>query len=238
MPDGNTTSAGRRYSLKRRGAAGGRRDRRFDAGAAPRDSQHDYAGEDAAGNCDSDGDEHPGGFRRREGLRPHRAGGMRRADADGRGWNPGGDGIKREEQRVCKLRSMRRRKSAAARGLTMCLCWRGLGEALILRRDRINALWVLPEGLDDARPERRRKQPEAPWARHRRGGVRRLPAVAYGVTDEKGRRPAAFAMWADVRDWPDEALDEARAFDRSAPVHADGQTRADSGAAQMGGRMV
>ena len=88
MPDGNTTSAGRRQcSLKRRGAAGGRRDRRFDAGAAPRDSQHDYAGEDAAGNCDSDGDEHPGGFRRREGLRPHRAGGhaacLTLMDADG-----------------------------------------------------------------------------------------------------------------------------------------------------------
>ena len=71
-------------------------------------------------------DEHPGGFRRREGLRPHRAGGLRRADADGRGMESGGrDGIKREEQRACKLRSMRRRKSAAARGLTMCSCWRG-----------------------------------------------------------------------------------------------------------------
>lgn len=31
----------------------------IDAGAAPRDPQHDHAGENAAGNRDSDGDEHP-----------------------------------------------------------------------------------------------------------------------------------------------------------------------------------
>ena len=58
-------------------------------------AQHDHAGENAAGNRDSDGDEHPGGFRRREGLWPHRAGRLRRADADGRGLESRGrDGVK------------------------------------------------------------------------------------------------------------------------------------------------
>ena len=35
-----------------------------------------------------------------------------------------------------------------------------LGEALILRRDRINACWVLPEGQLAARAERRRSGPK------------------------------------------------------------------------------
>ena len=40
------------------------------------------------------------------------------------------------------------------------------------------------------------------------------PLCAYGVTDEKGRETGGLCYVADVRDWPDEALDEARAFDR------------------------
>ena len=40
------------------------------------------------------------------------------------------------------------------------------------------------------------------------------PLCAYGVTDEKGRETGGFCYVADVHDWPDEALDEARAFER------------------------
>ncbi len=64
------------------------------------------------------------------------------------------------------------------------------------------------------------------------------PLCAYGVTDENGKESGGFCYVADVRDWPDEAADEARAFDRLPLSMPDGQTRADSGAAQMGGRMV
>lgn len=70
-----------------------------------------------------------------------------------------------------------------------------LGEALILRRDRINALWVLPEG------RMTRGQSVEETARSALGAAIGeavfdvYPLCAYGVTDEKGGRPAAFAMW-------------------------------------------
>ena len=37
---------------------------------------------------------------------------------------------------------------------------------------------------------------------------------AYGVTEENGKEGGGFCYVADVREWPDEAADEARAFDR------------------------
>ena len=106
-----------------------------------------------------------------------------------------------------------------------------LGEALILRRDRINALWVLPEG------QITRGQSVEETARSALGAAIGeavfdvYPLCAYGVADpadeaqvdamikacvadEKGRETGGFCYVADVRDWPDEALDEARAFDR------------------------
>ena len=89
-----------------------------------------------------------------------------------------------------------------------------LGEALILRRDRINALWVLPEGRIT------RGQSVEETARSALGVAIGeavfdvYPLCAYGVTDEKGRETGGFCYVADVRDWPDEAMDEARAFDR------------------------
>ncbi|MFR5795161.1 MAG: hypothetical protein ACLUI3_06070 [Christensenellales bacterium] len=87
----------------------------------------------------------PGGFRRREGLR-RRAGSLRRADADGRGMESGGrDGVNTggtESLQVAIYATEEKRRRAV---LTMLVLAR-LGEALILRRDRINALWVLPRG--------------------------------------------------------------------------------------------
>ena len=89
-----------------------------------------------------------------------------------------------------------------------------LGEALILRRDRINALWVLPEG------RMTRGQSVEETARSALGAAIGeavfdvYPLCAYGVTDEKGRETGGLCYVADVRDWPDEALDVARAFDR------------------------
>ena len=62
-----------------------------------------------------------------------------------------------------------------------------LGEALILRRDRINALWVLPEG------RMTRGQSVEETARSALGAAIGeavfdvYPLCAYGVTDEKGR---------------------------------------------------
>mgnify|MGYP001107883002 CR=1 FL=1 len=86
------------------------------------------------------------------------------------------------------------------------------GEALILRRDRINACWVLPEG------QLARGQSAEEAARSALGEAVGeavfdvYPLCAYGVTDEKGRETGGLCYVADVRDWPDEALDEARAF--------------------------
>ena len=40
------------------------------------------------------------------------------------------------------------------------------------------------------------------------------PLCAYGVTEENGKEGGGFCYVADVREWPDEAADEARAFDR------------------------
>lgn len=40
------------------------------------------------------------------------------------------------------------------------------------------------------------------------------PLCAYGVTEENGKESGGFCYVADVREWPDEAADEARAFDR------------------------
>ena len=114
-----------------------------------------------------------------------------------------------------------------------------LGEALILRRDRINALWVLPEG------RMTRGQSVEETARSALGAAIGeavfdvYPLCAYGVTDEKdaqlvldsivgletldadawfdwssssGSNPARFEKI--YRLLLDEALDEARAFDR------------------------
>ena len=93
-----------------------------------------------------------------------------------------------------------------------------LGEALILRRDRINALWVLPEG------QTARGQSADEAARSALGAAIGeavfdvYPLCAYGVTDEKGKETGGFCYVADVREWPDEALDEARAFDHRLPL--------------------
>lgn len=40
------------------------------------------------------------------------------------------------------------------------------------------------------------------------------PLCAYGVTEENGKESGGFCYVADVREWPDEAADEARAFNR------------------------
>ena len=78
-----------------------------------------------------------------------------------------------------------------------------LGEALILRRDRINALWVLPEG------RMTRGQSVEETARSALGAAIGeavfdvYPLCAYGVTDEKGRETGGLCYVA-----------EARAFDR------------------------
>ena len=88
------------------------------------------------------------------------------------------------------------------------------GEALILRRDRINACWVLPEG------QLARGQSAEEAARSALGEAVGeavfdvYPLCAYGVTEENGKECGGFCYVADVREWPDEAVDEARAFDR------------------------
>ena len=88
------------------------------------------------------------------------------------------------------------------------------GEALILRRDRINACWVLPEG------QLARGQSAEEAARSALGEAVGeavfdvYPLCAYGVTEENGKESGGFCYVADVREWPDEAADEARAFDR------------------------
>lgn len=88
------------------------------------------------------------------------------------------------------------------------------GEALILRRDKINALWVLPEG------QLTRGQSADEAARSALGAAIGEAVFdvyllcAYGVADEKGKETGGFCYVADVREWPDEPLDEARAFER------------------------
>ena len=73
-----------------------------------------------------------------------------------------------------------------------------LGEALILRRDRINALWVLPEG------RMTRGQSVEETARSALGAAIGeavfdvYPLCAYGVTDEKGRETGGLCYVADV----------------------------------------
>lgn len=89
-----------------------------------------------------------------------------------------------------------------------------LGEALILRRDRINALWVLPEGRITRGQSVEETARSALGAAIGEAVFDVYPLCAYGVADEKGRETGGFCYVADVRDWPDEALDEARAFDR------------------------
>ena len=99
------------------------------------------------------------------------------------------------------------------------------GEALILRRDRINACWVLPEG------QLARGQSAEEAARSALGEAVGeavfdvYPLCAYGVTEENGKESGGFCYVADVREWPDEAADEARAFVETLAVTMDAVTR-------------
>lgn len=74
------------------------------------------------------------------------------------------------------------------------------GEALILRRDRINACWVLPEG------QLARGQSAEEAARSALGEAVGeavfdvYPLCAYGVTEENGKESGGFCYVADVRE--------------------------------------
>ena len=204
MPDGQYDLGGQAVFVKN-----------GEARLADGDPQHDHAGENAAGNRDSDGDEHPGGFRRREGLRPHRAGRLRRADADGRGLESRRrDCVKTGGTESLQVAIYATEEKRRRTGFDHVLVLARRGEALILRRDRINACWVLPEG----QLERGQSAEEA--ARSALGEAVGeavfdvYPLCAYGVTEENGKESGGFCYVADVREWPDEAADEARAFDR------------------------
>lgn len=88
------------------------------------------------------------------------------------------------------------------------------GEKLILVRDELNALWMLPGGACQ------KGEDEAEAARRILGDalgeavfdVRAL--CGFGVTEEDGRERTGTAYLADVREWPDERASHAKAFAR------------------------
>lgn len=88
------------------------------------------------------------------------------------------------------------------------------GEKLILVRDELNALWMLPGGVCQ------KGEDEAEAARRILGDalgeavfdVRSL--CGFGVTEEDGRERTGTAYLADVREWPDERASHAKAFAR------------------------
>ena len=88
------------------------------------------------------------------------------------------------------------------------------GEKLILVRDELNALWMLPGGVCQ------KGEDEAEAARRILGDalgeavfdVRAL--CGFGVTEEDGRERTGTAYLADVREWPDERASHAKAFAR------------------------
>ncbi|MGN0759143.1 MAG: hypothetical protein ACI4MU_08120 [Candidatus Ventricola sp.] len=88
------------------------------------------------------------------------------------------------------------------------------GEKLILVRDELNALWMLPGGVCQ------KGEDEAEAARRILGDalgeavfdVRAL--CGFGVTEEDGKERTGTAYLADVREWPDERASHAKAFAR------------------------
>ena len=103
-----------------------------------------------------------------------------------------------------------RRFRRARRGGVLVLARYGGG--LILRRDEINALWVLPggekQGGEDENESARRVLGEA--IGEAVFDVR--PLCAYAFSEEDGGERAGQAYVADVREWPGEAGSSARVF--------------------------
>ena len=88
------------------------------------------------------------------------------------------------------------------------------GEKLILVRDELNALWMLPGGVCQ------KGEDEAEAARRILGDalgeavfdVRVL--CGFGVTEDDGKERTGTAYLADVHEWPDECASHAKAFAR------------------------
>lgn len=88
------------------------------------------------------------------------------------------------------------------------------GEKLILVRDELNALWMLPGGVCQ------KGEDEAEAARRILGDalgeavfdVRAL--CGFGVTEDDGKERTGTAYLADVHEWPDERASHAKAFAR------------------------
>lgn len=85
---------------------------------------------------------------------------------------------------------------------------------LVLRRDEINALWMLPGGMpmkgESAEETVRRVLGEALGE----AVFDVKPLCEYSVAGEDGKESGGVAYTADVREWPDEREAHAQAFSR------------------------
>ena len=86
------------------------------------------------------------------------------------------------------------------------------GGGLILQRDELNALWMLPSC-------ERQKGEDAPEAARRALGeaigeavFEVEPLCAFSVTEEDGKESGGLAFAADVSDWPEQDASASRAF--------------------------
>ena len=105
-----------------------------------------------------------------------------------------------------------RRFRKAARGGVLVLA--SAGGRLILKRDEINALWVLPEGAlqpgEDELESARRVLGEAIGE----AVFEVRPLCAYAYEAAEGGERAGRAYVAEVREWPGEGESAARAFEQ------------------------
>ena len=112
----------------------------------------------------------------------------------------------------CTIYAPGEKKRRVPRQQVMVLA--AVGEALILCRDEINALWMLPEGAiqsgesaeETARRVLGRAMGEAVFDV--------TPLCEYSVTGEDGKESGGYAFTAAVSDWADERESHARAFAR------------------------
>lgn len=86
------------------------------------------------------------------------------------------------------------------------------GEKLILVRDELNALWMLPGGVCQKGEDEAARRILGDALGEAVFDVRAL--CGFGVTEEDGRERTGTAYLADVREWPDERASHAKAFAR------------------------
>lgn len=112
---------------------------------------------------------------------------------------------------LCVPSELKHRRRAAKDRVLVLARYEG---ALILKRDALNALWVLPAGTlsrgEDALETARRTLGEAIGE----AVFSVEPLCPFYVTEEDGSESGGWAYLADVTEWPDADGGAARAFDR------------------------